>query len=219
VDLDWTATDYAHHLGVKADGFQSKSEQVVDSQYSPIYGPNFPIITKPCTIVDAKGYILFWFLLGLLHPDIQTAGWRGSPALFKPKDRCPHIEPGLLNFAPAWFQLGRQVCGVITMQSKAMLTGTQPWLKSMLEGNAVMNAVLSVIHPDLYLVGSVAHGLLRESDSHSAVMEHWNSVYSGVTVIANRETPVHRDPNCRLGWFDLLATVGPYQYAELELRG
>ncbi|KDQ50179.1 hypothetical protein JAAARDRAFT_114171, partial [Jaapia argillacea MUCL 33604] len=32
-------------------------------------------------------------------------------------------------------------------------------------------------------------------------------------------TPIHRDPKCRLGWFDLLATVGLYGYAEMELRG
>ncbi|KDQ56923.1 hypothetical protein JAAARDRAFT_131815, partial [Jaapia argillacea MUCL 33604] len=34
-----------------------------------------------------------------------------------------------------------------------------------------------------------------------------------------RETPVHRDAQCPVEWYDLLATVGTYEGAEFELRG
>lgn len=40
------------------------------------------------------------------------------------------------------------------------------------------------------------------------ILKIWNSVFSGISIIANRETPPHRDTGTLDRWFDILATIG-----------
>ena len=49
------------------------------------------------------------------------------------------------------------------------------------------------------------------------VLSIWTSIFNGVQVISNRETPVHRDNQTRWEWYDLLVTLGPYTSATLEM--
>ncbi|KDQ49042.1 hypothetical protein JAAARDRAFT_144021 [Jaapia argillacea MUCL 33604] len=225
-----------HHLGSNADGVTSKCEPEVDRLFGPLYGPDFPLVENPVTLVDASGNIIMWFLPGVLSEETQedmfrsaqhlnrqlhqsrnpsqAGGWRVNPELFNDSIQRPQVCPGVLNFSPAWFQQGRS-----TMQTAALANGTQHWLAAIARCNAVLNAILSVIHPQLYLVVRAARYALKSDPSFASLMEFWNSVYTGVAVIANRETPIHRDPQCPSKWYDLLATVGPYTGAELELRG
>ena len=46
---------------------------------------------------------------------------------------------------------------------------------------------------------------------------HWSTVYTNLSLISNRKTPLHRDPQSRSDWFDLLATVGEYQDCFLNI--
>jgi len=45
----------------------------------------------------------------------------------------------------------------------------------------------------------------------------WSSVFNGCQVLSNRETPIHRDNNSRVEWYDLLCSVGPYHGARFEM--
>ena len=51
------------------------------------------------------------------------------------------------------------------------------------------------------------------------VLQMWMSVFNGVLVICNRETPVHRDNYSSCKWYDMLTTIRPYESAIFELPG
>ena len=53
-------------------------------------------------------------------------------------------------------------------------------------------------------------------DLHN-VLEHWYSVFMAITLITNRESPLHRDPKTNIGWYDLMLTIGKYNEVILEL--
>ncbi|KDQ49251.1 hypothetical protein JAAARDRAFT_143682, partial [Jaapia argillacea MUCL 33604] len=88
------------------------------------------------------------------------------------------------------------------------------WFRETLETTAIMNDILHIIHPSLYYYGLRAQQAIRDQWGHEQAAELWVSVYTGCLVIANRETPLHRDPNCWYGWYDLLALVGKYDGTE-----
>ncbi|KIJ65267.1 hypothetical protein HYDPIDRAFT_89118 [Hydnomerulius pinastri MD-312] len=91
---------------------------------------------------------------------------------------------------------------------------------------AVMSASIMVMHPDFYVSGREALGRLqawaKEADAEmAALIPHWPSVFSVISVIKNRETPLHRDQSCRVQWLDLLVGIGgdPDLHMELESIG
>ena len=95
------------------------------------------------------------------------------------------------------------------------------WLDTISESNAILSAILAVIHPHLYDAGWQTTKCLRgtaEIDPQD-LLSRWASVFSGVSVISNRTTPPHRDLNSRAHWYDILATLGSYRGCNLELPG
>ena len=94
-------------------------------------------------------------------------------------------------------------------------------MQAISESNAISSAILAVIDPKLYDAGRQTAKRLMETpgtdpyDIHS----HWASVFSGISVICNRETPPHRDGNSRLHWYDILVTLGRYRDCMFELPG
>lgn len=89
----------------------------------------------------------------------------------------------------------------------------------MQESSILFSALLSVIHPNLYLMGMQAMERLPMHCDNAGIYEIWASLFHGVQVLANRATPVHRDNGSWHPWFDLLATMGPYHSAFLYLPG
>jgi hypothetical protein len=102
--------------------------------------------------------------------------------------------------------------------------GARPWLSHMAWINSLTAATLYVMHPDLYKAGRevmVKFGqeldLTTDWDGLEELLPVWGSVFNAVSVISNRETPLHRDNYSRPQWYDLLATVGDYSEAEMLL--
>lgn len=60
---------------------------------------------------------------------------------------------------------------------------------------------------------------VKDHDNVTQALKFWTSPFSGISVISNRETPVHRDVNGRHPWYDILATFGQYSKGHLELPG
>ena len=95
------------------------------------------------------------------------------------------------------------------------------WLDAISESNAILSAILAVIHPTLYDAGWQTTKRLRgtpEIDPQD-VLSRWASVFNGVAVISNRSTPAHRDGNSRSHWYDILVTLGSYRNCNLDLPG
>lgn len=83
--------------------------------------------------------------------------------------------------------------------------------------HAIAAAILRVTHPNLYdaAVG-VASGLSADVTLNHHI-KRWALPFTAVSLMANRETIKHRDMKTGETMYDLLFSVGPYQYTELEL--
>lgn len=98
------------------------------------------------------------------------------------------------------------------------------WLDGISHSNMILSAILAVIHPELYDAGREAFIHLKndagfQGEDVHGVLNRWTSAFSGVAVISNRITPLHRDGSSRKNWYDLLATLGSYRKCKLELPG
>jgi hypothetical protein len=98
------------------------------------------------------------------------------------------------------------------------------WLSSIMETSALIGAILSIIHPELYHSGRDTLLALarqptkvKEADLYVNLLQYWSSGFSGMSVISNRECPMHRDIQARKPWYDILATFGDYKDGRLEL--
>jgi hypothetical protein len=95
------------------------------------------------------------------------------------------------------------------------------WLEDISESNAILSAILGVIHPHLYNSGWNTFSRLRQTAeiARQDVLQDWTSVFSGTSVIFNGNVRAHRDGQSRHNWYDLLATLGCYRNCNLELPG
>ena len=99
----------------------------------------------------------------------------------------------------------------------------------MAEPFALLSGALAIMHPDLYAAGRSAliniHARLQQSDDPTSmeqqdmaqVLSWWASVYSGASVMVNRNSPQHRDTNSCPQSFDLLASIGNYEGVSIDL--
>lgn len=68
--------------------------------------------------------------------------------------------------------------------------------------------MLRVAHPALYEAGrDLLIGLNSVPELHPAV-ENWTSVFGAISIISNRESPVHRDSGTNARWYDALTNIG-----------
>lgn len=77
----------------------------------------------------------------------------------------------------------------------------------------VVNVITSVINPSLYSAGLQAQQSIQTFHSSSP----WFSVWSGIALIVNRETPSHWDSGGSLAMHDLLVSAGTHQACYLDV--
>ena len=106
-----------------------------------------------------------------------------------------------------WNQVTVQKCPQVSANFSS--TAALDWLDAILESNAIMSAILTVIHPNLYDAGWQTTKHLRDTPEIGSqdVLSRWVSVFSSVAVISNRSTPPHRDGSSRYHWYDILVTL------------
>ena len=103
---------------------------------------------------------------------------------------------------------------------------TLGWLEETSESFALMGAVLSIIHPELYEIGwevlkKVANHLemVKDGEDILEVLRLWSTPFSGYGLISNCITPLHWDNNSQGPWYDCLTTIGEYENgARLRLK-
>lgn len=89
------------------------------------------------------------------------------------------------------------------------------WLQDIDPVEWLLNAVLQIVHPEMYEASSKAASLLlQELDSP---LPTWPTVYSCVDIIANRLTPQHVDRGGALSFYDHLISLGESHDARFEL--
>ncbi len=80
-----------------------------------------------------------------------------------------------------------------------------------------LNKILALVHPQLYQDGLAALEGLQAQATSKDIASQWSSVYSGISVIANRLTKAHCDNNAKPSWYDLLVALGSYASTRLRL--
>ena len=97
--------------------------------------------------------------------------------------------------------------------------GGRDWLRAIQETSLLLSSIVRIIHPNLFWMGLEAMKKMQDLEDLQEALELWTSIFNGVQVISNRETPIHRDFQSRPEWYDLLVTVGPYKDTVFELPG
>lgn len=100
-------------------------------------------------------------------------------------------------------------------QMKADTAGAH-WQIKMQESAALIGAILSIIHPQLFHQGIEAfrvlatHGVdfVEDQVQLRQALNVWTSPFSALSVITNRGTPLHCDTKGRNEWFDFLVALG-----------
>jgi len=100
------------------------------------------------------------------------------------------------------------------------------WLEKSKDTLALVGGILSVIQPELYTLGVQALKRLRDNPSYCKDQDHlievlkrWYAPFSGIAIISNRSTPLHRDTGGRPQWLDFLIAVGEYEHGRFEVPG
>jgi hypothetical protein len=170
----------------------------------------------------------------------KKGSWRENLKLFRfnPNFR---FTPGVVNLSPGWFAQAHEVGLQHHRNSDLAMSDRQQRLEDKIvtskhmqhsEGhsfikrirgfNVLTNAILALTHPKLHQAGVKAISMLKnpstsgkiEMDIHPKV-KYWNSAFSGLSVINNRETTRHRDAKGTEEWYDLLFSCGDHSDAYL----
>ncbi|KAH7919748.1 hypothetical protein BV22DRAFT_995979, partial [Leucogyrophana mollusca] len=92
----------------------------------------------------------------------------------------------------------------------------QLWLLRMADSEQLLNGITALIHPGLYSAGTSAMSKLPKH-LPLAKSAPWPSVFSGLEVIVNRDTPAHRDSGGAASFYDLLVSLGQKHLAVLKI--
>jgi hypothetical protein len=91
------------------------------------------------------------------------------------------------------------------------------WLNGITNVESDLNFILCLIAPDLHKIGSYAIKQLKDAEDVPENVAAWPSVFSGISVICDRKTLLHRDQG---GWpacYDILVAAGAYDEAWLDV--
>ncbi|KIK71975.1 hypothetical protein PAXRUDRAFT_181519, partial [Paxillus rubicundulus Ve08.2h10] len=216
-------------LGSNETGTNKAREKALKERFS--VEKDEELVCKLTLLLDQTGVIMAWHLPGVLSEEFQVGVQRNLEFLFPDISRSiislrswrtqedlfmeSRIR-GAIELSPAWYQQGRvpyrhqpEVSAIL--KASHANPGPQQWLRARALQNAILSATLVVMHPDLYALGrenllKVA-GSTQDEDMQQIIPE-WPTVYSVVSVIANRATPFHRDLSCQVQWLDMLETIG-----------
>jgi len=97
------------------------------------------------------------------------------------------------------------------------------WLRCSKRSIKILNDILKLVHPDLYDSGKKALARLGDDELTSAASKKWKSVFTGISIIANRRTQLHVDHFGSHKWFDMIVNLGTctnawFEFPELGLR-
>ena len=96
------------------------------------------------------------------------------------------------------------------------------WLQDMIYPTSIVSGALSIMHPQLYEDGMRAMSVMQDWSSRydsrmNEALALWPTRFTNVSLIANRSTPLHHDPQSHASWFDVLVSVGEYTQCVLAI--
>ncbi|KZP07464.1 hypothetical protein FIBSPDRAFT_759968 [Athelia psychrophila] len=150
-------------------------------------------------------------------PEPSTNGkrcpWRFNN--FHPPAGGGQFGSGCLNLSPGWFQQGHErIIDDLHVSQDMHKRGVPSFITETGPMELLANAVTSVINPQLYLAGLQAANAVQTLQP--TVL--WASVWSGIALIVNRETPCHRDTGGSVSMYDLLVSAGTHQACHIDIH-
>ena len=86
------------------------------------------------------------------------------------------------------------------------------------EPTALLSGVLRIIHPEQYQAAQQITDAVLGAELCQEALDTWGAVcFHGLSLIANRQTPAHRDPLTNLCCFDIMTSVGSFREARMKL--
>ena len=151
------------------------------------------------------------------------------------------FETGVADFVSGWFMQRQTVsephalcqCLFIIIQLVAQKLSDGIYMSPELQSAAgmqfihdiqdaerIVDCILNLICPELHSIGTQAINKLKEGawlENRHESIKQWTSMYSGIEVIVNRVTPVHRDPAAAPTMYDFLISAGTHEEVWLDL--
>jgi hypothetical protein len=99
------------------------------------------------------------------------------------------------------------------------------WVSALEGTTSFLGAVLGVMHPSTFQTGMncvraiVASNNVAKREGLEQLMNEWTSPYTTISLINNRDTPLHRDNGGSYTVMDLLVSVGTYSTGEFTVPG
>ena len=97
--------------------------------------------------------------------------------------------------------------------------GIEEFLVELKDHGQVMDAILSIVHPELYSVAQRSFEISKLENPESSAVFAWPCCFSGMSVICNRLTPKHKDRRTDRFWYDFLTSAGHHKKAALKAAG
>ncbi|KAF5319118.1 hypothetical protein D9611_014077 [Ephemerocybe angulata] len=156
--------------------------------------------------------------------DVKST-WRTNSFFFRDPEECA-VRPGCVCFSPCWYSQAHPPPNHEPGPSQTLAsdTNSEEFIRSLQEYNALVGGMLAVIHPDLYRVALGTWKAIHNSSEGCTrpervreLLEIWASPFTAVSLIVNRETPLHKD---RLGgqyYLDAVSTFGNYVNGRFEI--
>jgi hypothetical protein len=102
----------------------------------------------------------------------------------------------------------------------------QQWTKELSETSALTGGLTALINPEVYRAGIEAleaiilnPELVSKNDDLHEILTFWTSPFLAISLISNRNSPLHRDNGGGYPTMDLLMSVGKYRHAWFNVPG
>ncbi|KAF5334254.1 hypothetical protein D9611_014586 [Ephemerocybe angulata] len=201
-----------------------------------------PTLTDtPCHVSDSDGRVLAWYFPGAISSRRQAqvekaivdlahamekplpmgqdgkTSWRTNSFFFRNPEECA-VRPGRTDAPkPPNHEPGPS-------QTLAVDKDNEQFIRSLQEYNALVGGMLAVIHPDLYDVALATWKTIHHCPAGSTrpdrvqeLLGIWASPFTAISLIVNRETPIHKDRLGGQNYLDAVATFGNYVNGRFEI--
>ncbi|KAN0078145.1 hypothetical protein V8E55_010202, partial [Tylopilus felleus] len=189
--------------------------------------------SNPATIVDVHGKILVWYLSGLLLPHqvqfnktIKTLKQALDESQLRPD--CWRVKGFISDSSESIFGAGRlgisvgrlipghkRLIDTIYPTPNLKSNTIQNWLQMIKPLECLLDAVLQVIHPEMWITNmDTTKQLIRRLQDP---LPTWPTTYGGMDVIVNRVTPSHCNGGGAISFYDHLLCLGQGHDAKLHL--
>lgn len=94
------------------------------------------------------------------------------------------------------------------------------FLQTIAAHQVLCDAITCLVSPDLYDAGWAACQAIKATGPLKGArknVKYWCSVWSGFSLIVNRETPFHRDSGSAAPTYDLLISAGTHTSCTLDV--